>query len=77
MPKKKPLPDGNTQSARMADKLRDEYPAAWRVFPQFRAPILSRQVVTDLAERHNISADFELETPSFVLEKSTQRLETE
>ncbi|GEM_PF-6578217 len=63
MPKKKPLPDGNTQSARMAEMLRDKYPAAWRVFPQFRQPILSRQVVTDLAARHNIPADFDLETP--------------
>ncbi len=63
MSKKKPLPDGNTLFVRMAEKLREKYPAAWRVFPDFRQPILRRQAVTELAARHNIPADFDLATP--------------
>ncbi len=47
----------------MARVLEKKYPAAWRLFPQFSEPVLSDQVVADLARRHHISAGYDLETP--------------
>lgn len=62
MPKKKPLPNSAGMYDDTAKEIRDKYPAAWRVFPQFRDPILNRKVVTELAKCHHIPADFDLET---------------
>ncbi|HKF93876.1 MAG TPA: hypothetical protein VKB96_04595 [Gammaproteobacteria bacterium] len=63
MPKKKSLPDVHATGDKIEKELKSRYPAAYRAFQRPGKPIVSRQAVIELAQRHKFPDDFELAAP--------------